>query len=63
MFFYVGGAKWLRGVQKSLGVLPVKDASGGKGTNGQAAGSGTTTPVNEKTFMVPPSVDAFVSPR
>jgi len=59
-FFYVGGTRWLRGVQKSCGVLPVKDAGAGKATNGQA--SGMSTPVSEKNFMVPPPVDAFVRP-
>lgn len=67
MFFYVGGTKWLRGVQKACGVLPpAKDA--GKGVNGNgavtatASSSGTATPLAEKNFTVPPSLDKLVAP-
>ncbi|KAJ6627426.1 endoplasmic reticulum protein [Mycena sp. CBHHK59/15] len=48
VFFYSGGTKLLRGLQKK-----------------QAAKqeSGTTTPVQEKQFMVPPSFDQLVPPQ
>lgn len=59
VFFYVGGTRWLRGVQKSCGVLPPASAANGKTP---AAASGTSTPVSEKNFMGPPPVDAFVRP-
>lgn len=56
VFFYIGGSKWLRGVQKRCGVLAVPSSS----ANGKANGNGTST--GEKNLSVPPSLDKVVPP-
>ncbi|KAK0242261.1 endoplasmic reticulum protein [Armillaria nabsnona] len=47
-FFYAGGARMLRAK---------------KGAGKAGSGSGTTTPVGEKTFTMPPSLDSVMPPR
>jgi lysophospholipid acyltransferase len=64
--FYAGGARWLKGLQKSFGVATTPAPSGngkvdGSG-NGNGKASGVTTPVMEKNFVVPPTLDKIVSP-
>ncbi|KAF9531014.1 MBOAT, membrane-bound O-acyltransferase family-domain-containing protein [Crepidotus variabilis] len=50
LFFYFGGTRYFRGLQKRNGILP---ASKGKpGTT-----NGVSTPATEKNFVLPPSVD------
>ncbi|KDR74386.1 hypothetical protein GALMADRAFT_250302 [Galerina marginata CBS 339.88] len=56
VFFYAGGASYFRGLQKKRGLLP---PAKGKGA---ANGNGTSTPVSEKNFVLPPSVDTIVPP-
>ena len=54
-FFYVGGAKILRGFHP-------KGVKLGKGSNGTA--SGATTPTVEKSgLQIPPPLDEVISPR
>ncbi|KXN91169.1 Lysophospholipid acyltransferase [Leucoagaricus sp. SymC.cos] len=59
-WFYVGGGvKMCRSLQKRCGVLP--NAAGKE--NGKVNGaSGVATPVAEKNFTVPPTLDKFVPP-
>ncbi|KAF8164820.1 endoplasmic reticulum protein [Crassisporium funariophilum] len=64
VFFYAGGTKVFRGMQKRRGILPAKP-KGGASANGKANGvdtNGTNTPTSEKNFVLPPSVDRFVPP-
>jgi lysophospholipid acyltransferase len=64
VFFYVGGVKWLKGVQKSFGVSPpttVKEGAGGA-ANGKVGNSGTATPLTEKNFTLPPELEKLVPP-
>ncbi|KAF5393923.1 hypothetical protein D9757_000377 [Collybiopsis confluens] len=65
VFFYAGGAKWTRGVQKKMGLLEDK----GKGAEkkgapfgGPANGNGAT-PIAEKTFQLPPGIDRVIPPQ
>ncbi|KAG7096611.1 hypothetical protein E1B28_004028 [Marasmius oreades] len=51
VFFYVGGAKFLRGLQVKAGKRKAMSTA-----------SGTTTPVGEKTFQLPPSFDKVAPP-
>jgi lysophospholipid acyltransferase len=51
-FFYLGGTKYLKGLQKKRGILP---PSKGAVPNG-------VTPIEEKNFVLPPAVDSIVSP-
>ena len=64
LFFYAGGAKFFMGLQKAKGIAPPVR---GKPVNGEAkmngSKSGVNTPVSEKNFVLPPSVDKIVSPR
>ncbi|KAF9443690.1 endoplasmic reticulum protein [Macrolepiota fuliginosa MF-IS2] len=60
VFFYIGGSKWLRGLQKSFGVLDAgRPTANG---NGKASSSGTATPLAEKNFVIPPGPDKLVAP-
>ncbi|KAF9563341.1 endoplasmic reticulum protein [Agrocybe pediades] len=64
VFFYAGGTKFFRNLQKKMGVLPPprgKPAASGADSNGNS--SGTSTPIGEKNFVMPPSVDTFVRPE
>jgi len=64
VFFYAGGTKFFRNLQKKKGVLPPprgKPAAPGSDTNGTS--SGVSTPLSEKNFVMPPSVDTFVRPE
>jgi lysophospholipid acyltransferase len=66
VFFYAGGAKFFKGLQKAKGIVqPVRGkpsvVNGDAKTNGST--TGTSTPVSEKNFMLPPSVDKVVPPH
>ena len=51
MFFYAGGTKFFRSLQKAkVAAAPA------------AVQNGISTPVSEKTFTLPPSVDTVVPP-
>ena len=56
VFFYAGGTKFLSGLQKAKGIsvpsskVPV------------SVQNGTATPLSEKTFTLPPSVDVAIPP-
>lgn len=54
VFFYVGGAKFFRNLHKQMGIAP--PAKKGNST------TGTETPVAEKTFQLPPSIDQVIPP-
>ncbi|KAF6762379.1 endoplasmic reticulum protein [Ephemerocybe angulata] len=66
LFFYLGGAKFLKGLQRQMGIVVPsrgpKPATGAPAKNGSAVSSGTATPINEKNFVLPPSVDKLVPP-
>lgn len=55
LVFSMGGNKYFRALQKKKGVLP--PPRGAKPTNGTATSSSNGTPVEEKNFILPPSVD------
>ncbi len=55
-FFYFGGTKYLRDLQKKKGILPPSKGHA-KGTT-----NGTTTPTQDKNFVMAPAVDAIVPP-
>lgn len=56
LFFYFGGTRYFRGLQKAKGILPPS-----KGKPG--ATNGVSTPLAEKNFVLPPSVDKIVPPQ
>ena len=58
VFFYGGGTKFFRNLQKAKGILPptTKVAA-------TAVDNGVSTPLSEKTFTLPPSVDTVFPPR
>ncbi|KAF8875343.1 MBOAT, membrane-bound O-acyltransferase family-domain-containing protein [Gymnopilus junonius] len=63
VFFYAGGAKWCKALQKKKGILPStksKDAAKA-GANGKAS-NGTSTPASAEEFVLPPPVDTIVPP-
>ncbi|KAH9483154.1 Lysophospholipid acyltransferase [Psilocybe cubensis] len=60
IFFYAGGTAYFRKLQKKKGVLPPPRSAKKPAENGN--GSATGTPVSEKNFVLPPSVDKFVPP-
>ncbi|KAJ3495292.1 hypothetical protein NLJ89_g10651 [Agrocybe chaxingu] len=67
LFFYAGGTKFFRGLQKAKGIAPPArggkpQANGNGTTNGNGTGSGTATPLSEKNFVLPPSVDKILPP-
>ena len=68
LFFYAGGAAFLKGLQKTMGVAPPPRPTANGKTNGKVNGtasgtaSGTETPVSEKNVVLPPSVDKIVPP-
>ena len=53
-FFYLGGTKYLRDLQKKKGILPPPKGSAKATTNG------TATPTEAKNFVLPPAVDMVV---
>jgi lysophospholipid acyltransferase len=65
VFFYAGGTKFFMGLQKARGIVP--PVRGKPAQNGEAkmngSKSGVNTPVSEKNFVLPPSVDKIVPPR
>ncbi|PPR03997.1 hypothetical protein CVT24_010490 [Panaeolus cyanescens] len=67
VFFYAGGNKYFRNLHKQLGIVaPVRGKPAANGVaNGSANGtaSGTATPVGEKNFVLPPSIDTVVPPE
>ncbi|KAF5364062.1 hypothetical protein D9756_000986 [Leucocoprinus leucothites] len=61
--FYLGGLRWLKGVQRSLGVAPAATTGGGAKQNGNGkAGSGASTPIEEKNMVVPAALDNLIAP-
>lgn len=52
--FYLGGTKYLKGLQRQKGILPPS-----KGVTHQTNGE---TPIQEKNFVLPPAVDSVVPP-
>ena len=58
LVFSLGGNKYFRALQKKKGVLPPPRAS--KPVNGTAASSTNGTPVEEKNFILSPSVDKVI---
>ncbi|TEB29423.1 endoplasmic reticulum protein [Coprinellus micaceus] len=64
-FFYLGGAGFLKNLQKQMGiVVPQRPRPGAPKQNGTASvpTSVTATPDSEKNFQLPPAVDKFVPP-
>uniref|UniRef100_A0A0W0G4C7 Mboat family protein n=1 Tax=Moniliophthora roreri TaxID=221103 RepID=A0A0W0G4C7_MONRR len=67
-FFYLGGMKFCRGMQKKMGVLPpskkdTKKKDPDTDTESKSApGSGATTPIMEKSFQLPPAFDGVAPP-
>jgi lysophospholipid acyltransferase len=61
VFFSFGGNKYFRALQKKRGVLP-PPRTAAKPANGSANGNGSVngTPVSEKNFILPPSVDKVI---
>jgi len=64
VFFYTGGSKFFKELQRAKGIVPPVR---GKPVNGEAkvnvSKSGVNTPVSEKNFVLPPSVDKIIPPR
>ena len=56
VFFYMGGTKFFLGLQKAKGILPPGKVAAVSVQNG------VSTPTSEKTFTLPPSIDAVVPP-
>jgi lysophospholipid acyltransferase len=57
VFFYAGGTKYFRHLQKERGIIPSIKAS----ANASASGNnGQGTPVSEKTFTLPPAFDTVI---
>jgi lysophospholipid acyltransferase len=54
-FFYLGGTKYLKGLQKTRGIIPPSKGVVIQQPNG-------VTPIEEKNFVLPPAVDSIVSP-
>ncbi|RDB20528.1 Lysophospholipid acyltransferase [Hypsizygus marmoreus] len=66
VFFYAGGTHYLRTLQADRGILhagkkPAGGAKAGVADNGDV--SGTTTPILEKTFTLPPTFDEVIPPQ
>lgn len=63
LFFSAGGTKYFRALQKKKGVLPPPRSA--KPTNGTAItpASSNGTPVEEKNFIIPPSLDKVLASR
>ncbi|KAF8816510.1 endoplasmic reticulum protein [Phlegmacium glaucopus] len=61
VFFYAGGTKICKSLQKAKGILPPSRPP----VNGTATKvvSGISTPLSEKTFTLPPAVDTIIPPR
>jgi lysophospholipid acyltransferase len=53
VFFYTGGSKYLKRLQKKRGVIPSTKAP----TNGRE-----DTPISEKTLVLPPTLDRVIPP-
>ena len=58
VFFYSGGTKLFRSLQKAKGILPPVNTKAAQ----VSVQNGTTTPLSEKTFTLPPSVDTMIPP-
>ena len=57
VLFFGGGTKYFMGLQKAKGILPP-----GTKAAAVAAQNGISTPMSEKTFTLPPSVDTVIPP-
>ena len=60
VFFYAGGTKFFMSLQKAKGILPPGKVAAAAAVSVQ---NGVSTPISEKTFTLPPSVDTVVPPR
>ena len=60
VFFYAGGTKFFMSLQKAKGILPPGKVAAAAAVSAQ---NGVSTPVSEKTFTLPPSVDTVIPPR
>ena len=60
VFFYAGGTKFFMSLQKAKGILPPGKVAAAAAVSVQ---NGVSTPVSEKTFTLPPSVDTVIPPR
>jgi lysophospholipid acyltransferase len=58
-FFYCGGTGYLKSLQPEGGIASADK----KGSVGSGAINGSSTPVDEKTFTVVPSVDEVIPPQ
>ena len=58
VFFYAGGTKFFMDLQKAKGIIPPSKVAAAVSVQ-----NGVSTPVSEKTFTLPPSVDTVVPPR
>ena len=59
VFFYAGGTKFFRNLQKAKGILPPTTKVVAVAA---AVQNGVSTPLSEKTFTLPPSVDTVIPP-
>ena len=59
LFFYGGGTKFFMSLQKAKGILPPGKVAAAAAVSVQ---NGVSTPLSEKTFTFPPSVDTVVPP-
>lgn len=63
-FFYLGGTKFLKQLQADAGIVPAnkKPTTNGKATKSEP-NSGSSTPIEEKNFTVPPTFDEVIPPK
>ena len=57
VFFFGGGTKFFMDLQKAKGILPPSTKAAVV-----SAQNGISTPISEKTFTLPPSVDSVIPP-
>lgn len=64
-FFYAGGTSYFKKLQVQAGIVTVgkKSTTDKGGSNFNATDSGVSTPINEKTFTLPPNFDEVISPK
>ncbi|KAG6861485.1 hypothetical protein C0995_015912 [Termitomyces sp. Mi166 len=66
VFFYAGGTSYFKKLQIKAGIVPAgKKLTTDKteGSNDNATDSGVNTPINEKTFTLPPNFDEVIPPK
>lgn len=63
VFFYAGGTKYFKRLQAERGIVSGRKPAANAGGDTSAPSSGTSTPIAEKNFTLPPAFNEVIPPQ